>query len=45
LDLLTDSMIGGEITAEKGAEVLVVATREVAKFVREFAAWQPLHPN
>ncbi len=32
-------------TADKGEEILSVATREVVAFVREFATWQPVQPN
>jgi creatinine amidohydrolase len=31
-------------TAEKGEQLLAVATREAVAFVREFAAWQPVTP-
>jgi len=32
-------------TAEKGEHILSVVTREVVRFVREFAAWRPILPN
>jgi creatinine amidohydrolase len=32
-------------TAEKGEQIIAMATREIVKFVREFATWQPLQPN
>ena len=45
------TLLGGALghpelaTAEKGEAILSVATREVVRFVREFAAWQPIQPN
>ncbi|MCS7055323.1 MAG: creatininase family protein [Thermoflexales bacterium] len=32
-------------TADKGERILAAATREVVRFVREFATWQPVRPN
>lgn len=32
-------------TADKGEQILATATREVVRFVREFATWQPVRPN
>lgn len=32
-------------TADKGEQILSAATCEVVRFVREFAAWQPVVPN
>lgn len=32
-------------TANKGEQILATATREVVRFVREFAARQPVRPN